>query len=85
MKTTVEIPDELFRRAKKHCAERGILFRQLIEGGLRLELDRPNTTGRFRLKPFGFAGEGQREQDWAAIRELIYAGRGGEPETDDRR
>jgi hypothetical protein len=67
MKITVEISDELFRRAKKRCAERGISFRKLVERGLRLELDRPKTTGCFRLKPFGFAGEDQQEPDWTAL------------------
>ncbi|MCC6363955.1 MAG: hypothetical protein IT165_10545 [Bryobacterales bacterium] len=84
MKITVEISDELFRRANKHCAERGISFRELVERGLRLELDRPKTTGCFRLKPFGFAGEGQQQRDWAALRELIYQERGGAPDSGDR-
>ena len=30
MKTTLEIPDALFRRAKSLAAERGIPFRQLV-------------------------------------------------------
>ena len=77
MKTTVEIPDLLFRRAKKYCAERGIAFRQLVETGLHAALDPPKPGSRFRLKPFGYAGRGQQEQDWATIRELIYQGRGG--------
>ena len=77
MKTTVEISDQLFRRAKKHCAEKGISFRVLVETGLRATLDQPKPTTRFRLKPFGFQGEGQLETDPAAIRELIYEGRGG--------
>jgi hypothetical protein len=84
MKITVEISDELFRRAKKRCAERGISFRKLVERGLRLELDRPKTTGCFRLKPFGFAGEDQQEPDWTALLELIHQGRGGAPDDGDR-
>ena len=77
MKTTVEIPDLLFRRAKKHCADLGISFRELIETGLRAALDEPKSGKRFRLKSFGYAGRGQQEQDWTAIREMIYQGRGG--------
>lgn len=76
MKTTVDIPDALFRRAKKHCADRGISFRVLLETGLRIALDQPKSAG-FRLKPFGFRGEGQLETDFDTIREMIYDGRGG--------
>ena len=79
MKTTVEIPDLLFRRAKKHCAERGIAFRQLVETGLHAALAQAKPGSHFRLKTFGYAGRGQQEQDWATIRELIYQGRGGAP------
>jgi len=81
VKTTVEIPDSLFRSARKHCAENGITFRQLIEAGLRLAIEKKKPASRFRMKPFGFRGEGQIEQDWAAIRELIYQGRGGSGDT----
>jgi hypothetical protein len=38
MKTTVELPDELFVRAKKRAAERRTTLRDLIERGLRREL-----------------------------------------------
>lgn len=77
MKTTVEISDPLFRAAKKHCAERGISLRQLIEAGLRMAIEKPKQEARFRIRRFGFSGEGQVEHGWERIRELIYAGRGG--------
>jgi hypothetical protein len=77
MKTTVEIAGPLFDRAKAHCANRGISFRELIETGLRAALDPPKAKAPFRLKPFGFRGEGQVVHDWAAIREMAYEGRGG--------
>jgi L-asparaginase II len=38
MKTTVEIPKELFRQAKIKAASEGITLRELIEQGLRLAL-----------------------------------------------
>ncbi len=41
MKTTVEIPDELFIAAKKRAAELRQPLRTLIERGLRAELARP--------------------------------------------
>ncbi|MBI3208069.1 MAG: hypothetical protein HYZ37_04095 [Candidatus Solibacter usitatus] len=79
MKTTVEIPDPIFRRAKQYCTRHGIPFRQLIEVGLRRAMDSQQAQPRFRLKPYGFRGKGQRIQDWSTIRELIYEGRGGVP------
>ena len=41
MKTTVEVPDELYRRAKAEAALRGRKFRELVEEGLRLVLKSP--------------------------------------------
>lgn len=46
MKTTVEVPDELYRRAKAEAALRGRKFRELVEEGLRLALETPRDTGR---------------------------------------
>jgi hypothetical protein len=39
MKTTVEIPDDLYRRAKAEAALRGRKLKDLIEEGLRLVLE----------------------------------------------
>lgn len=41
MKTTVELSDELFRRAKAEAALRGRKFKDLVEEGLRLVLQTP--------------------------------------------
>lgn len=41
MKTTVELSEELFRRAKSEAALRGRKFKDLIEEGLRLVLRTP--------------------------------------------
>jgi len=41
MKTTVELPEELFRRAKAEAALRGRKFKDLVEEGLRLVLQTP--------------------------------------------
>lgn len=41
MKTTVELPEELFRRAKAEAALRGRKFKDLVEEGLRLVLHMP--------------------------------------------
>ena len=39
MKTTVEIPDDLYRRAKAEAALRGRKLKDLVEEGLRLVLE----------------------------------------------
>jgi len=41
MKTTIEVPDELYRRAKAEAALRGRKLRDLFEEGLRLVLEAP--------------------------------------------
>jgi hypothetical protein len=46
MKTTVEVPDELYRRAKAEAALRGRKLRDLVEEGLRLVLEAPRQTYR---------------------------------------
>jgi len=46
MKTTVEIPDDLYRRAKAVAALHGRKLKDLVEEGLRLVLEVPRTTRR---------------------------------------
>lgn len=41
MKTTVEVPDDLYRQAKAEAALRGRKLKDLIEEGLRLVLEAP--------------------------------------------
>ena len=41
MKTTVELPDPLYRQAKAEAAMRGRKLRDLVEDGLRLVLEAP--------------------------------------------
>ena len=41
MKTTVEIPDDLFRQAKAKAALQGIRLRDLVVYGLQLALEKP--------------------------------------------
>jgi predicted component of type VI protein secretion system len=46
MKTTVEVPDDLYRRAKAEAALRGRKLKDLVEEGLRLVLASPRTGRR---------------------------------------
>ena len=48
MKTTIELPDELYRRAKAAAAMRGRKFKDLVEEGLRLVIDGPGKRRRRR-------------------------------------
>jgi hypothetical protein len=41
MKTTVEVPDDLYRQAKAEAALRGRKLKDLVEEGLRLVLEAP--------------------------------------------
>lgn len=43
MKTTVEMPDELFRRAKSAAALRGQTLRELITGAVEREVAEPKS------------------------------------------
>jgi len=79
MKTTVEIPNDLFAEAKHYASARGLSFKQVVETGLRKVLDSSRTSPRpFRLKVRPFKGRGMAENlDWNIVRERIYEGRGG--------
>jgi hypothetical protein len=46
MKTTVEVSDALYRRAKSEAALRGRKLRDLVEEGLRLVLETPRGSRR---------------------------------------
>jgi hypothetical protein len=46
MKTTVEVSDDLYRRAKSEAALRGRELKDLVEEGLRLVLETPRETHR---------------------------------------
>jgi hypothetical protein len=43
MKTTIEVPDELYRRAKAEAALRGRRLKDLFEEGLRRVLEEPQS------------------------------------------
>ncbi|MGA2134528.1 MAG: DUF2191 domain-containing protein [Bryobacteraceae bacterium] len=78
MKTTLEIPDSLFAEAKACAQSRGVPFRQIVEDGLRVVIQRDRKTrAKFKLRDGSFGGEGLRETGgWPAVREAIYRGRG---------
>ena len=53
MKTTLEIPDAIFRRAKSLAAERGIPFRALVSEAVVEKLQAVNGRGKPWMAAFG--------------------------------
>lgn len=62
MKTTVELPDVTFRRAKAFAAVHGMTMRRLITDALELQLRRRTAGGRSRPDP----NDVLREPPWMA-------------------
>ena len=77
MKTTIELPDALLIKAKKHAAAHGLTLREVMEAGLRKILASDAAPGKFRLRKCSVGGEGLvRDFTWPEIRDEIYKGRG---------
>lgn len=83
MKTTIEIPDKLFREMKSYAAKEGSSLKDLLT---RLIADflASNTSKdkkKFKLKDASVDGKGLQPGvslgDWETIRAMIYEGRGG--------
>jgi Arc/MetJ family transcription regulator len=81
MKTTIEISDPLFARARRYAKREGLTMRAVVEMGLRRVIeDKPAGTG-FKLRDASVSGEGLQPEfqgaSWEQIRAAIYEGRGG--------
>ena len=80
MKTTIDLSDELARKAKAFAARRKITLRALIEQGIRQILREDRGPGQFELRDASVGGNGVQKEyegaDWAKIREAAYKGRG---------
>lgn len=82
MRTSIDIPDGLFARAKQLAQARKTTLRELTIEGLEVVIERhrrQQTKFRLRDGSFGEGGlaEGLDETDWERIRDLAYEGRGG--------
>lgn len=81
MRTTIDLPDALFKKAKRTAQDRGTTLRALVIEGLRLVTQAGSKPQRFQLPDasFGDGGlvEGLAETDWDRIRDLAYEARGG--------
>ncbi len=78
MKTTIEIADPLFERARQVAQRDGTTLRALVEEGLRRVLDDKQATKPFKLRDGSFKGPGRgftpefASGDWSKIRRAIY-------------
>jgi hypothetical protein len=79
MKTTIEIADDLFERARRIARKEKTTFRSLAEQGLRLVLKQKQAKARMRKwKPItrgGGLNPEFRDWNWDKVRALIYEGR----------
>ena len=80
MKTTIELSDDLAKKAKAFVARKKITLRSVIEQGIREVLKAERTTSRFNLRDSSVDGRGLneafRDADWEMLRGEIYRGRG---------
>jgi hypothetical protein len=76
MKTSVDVSDPLLNRARELAAREGRSLRELIEEGLRMVLERHESTGEFRMRDASVGGRGLRGEfrydDWGKILEASY-------------
>lgn len=82
MKTTVNLADGLFEDARRVAEEQGVTLKELVEAGLRREVERRRQAPLpFRLRDASVGGEGLQPgidiSDRESLHPLIYAGRGG--------
>ena len=80
MKTTVDIPDSLFKDARRLAQRENTTLKALIEQGLRRTLAERKSQKTFHLRDARFHGKGLQPDmegaTWEHIRDLIYEGRG---------
>lgn len=81
MKTTIEIPDPLFRAARQAARRDGTTLRALVEHGLRLALEERRQAPPFRLRDASVDGRGLQSGaeglSWEQLRSLAYGDREG--------
>jgi hypothetical protein len=72
MKTTIEIPDRILRRARSAAGERGISFREFVMEALKAKL---TTKSRSRQRPWmaGFGKLRHLRKETARIMRIIEA------------
>jgi hypothetical protein len=81
VKTTIDLPDDLARKAKSYAARKQITLRAVIEQGIRQVLRNDRPDAKFQLRDARVGGNGLRDEyrdaDWPKMREAAYGKRGG--------
>lgn len=79
MRTSIDIPDPLLRRAKKLAQRRGTTLRQLLIDGLLSVVEQGTRTSDYQMQDcsFGSGGlvEGLSWSDTDSLDELVYGDR----------
>jgi len=80
MKTTVELPDDLVKQARRVAKREGATLRALVEEGLQRSLEARRRAAQRRLDFPTYGGTGLAEAyqsaTWSSIRDEIYRERG---------
>ena len=80
MKTTIEISDNLLRRAKRLAAKEQVTLRSLAEEGLAHVLKMRERRRPVPVKPLTVKGKGLSPEfqgrSWEHLRSTVYEGRG---------
>lgn len=80
MRTSIDIPDALFRRLKKQAAEESTTLKQIVIDAVQQRLTTPKRPKKpFKMKDFSVKGEGVMpgidERNWEQTRAMIYGDR----------
>lgn len=80
MKTTIELPDELIKQARRVAREEGGTLRGLVEEGLQRSLEARRQAVCRKLDFPSYGGSGLTDEfqgaSWNSIRDEIYRARG---------
>ncbi len=80
MKTTVDISDELLKKAKRLAAKRRTTLRAIIEQGIRNTIKEQQRGAKYILPDMSIDGKGLqpdfKNKAWSDIRDATYEGRG---------
>ncbi len=80
MKTTIEIPDSLYKEMRKLAQREQTTIKAVVEESLRRTVSERQHRGRFRLRNATFKGKGLQPHlagaSWDQILHLSYEGRG---------
>ena len=80
MKTTLDISDNILKRAKRLARKRHVTLRSLTEEGLARMLEEGEKKDTRALRPVTFKGKGLTPEyagaGWSQVRDGAYEGRG---------